>query len=736
LYIPRQRSTQRFVSRPHLVARLNETLNTRLTLISAPAGFGKTTLLSEWIPHSHRCVAWVSLDASDNDPIRFWIYGIAALQQLQPGLGESVLMFLQAPQPPALDLILASLLNELAAFPDEFALVLDDYHLIENPALHDNLAFLLDHLPPNMHLILTSRTDPALPLARLRAHRHLSEIRAADLRFTPDEAAAFLNKVMGLSLSAEDIAALETRTEGWIAGLQLAALSMQGRHDLSNFIRAFTGSHAYIVDYLTEEVLQRQPESVQTFLLQTAILERLSGPLCDTITGQANSQAVLERLQYTNLFIIPLDDERHWYRYHHLFGELLRARLTQTYPDKVPELHRRASDWFERAGLLPEAIQPALAAGAIEQAAAWIETLTPSLLANSGIHQSIESWLAALPEPVVRARPLLCLGHAWLFIHSFDLGPAVAWVEAATQALPANTNGDARRTSGAIAATRAYTAALGRIVAPEYVRTWAEQALDQLEPDDATFRSIASMSLGQAALAQGQTGQAEQAFGEAAAAGQAAGIMHIAVVSTVFRISVLLTRAERRRALAICRTALAWAAEQRGPVARGVGMLSVLLADLLREGNDLEAALPPAIEGLRSLRYFEQKPLILIASFTLARLHLARGEVEDAAAILAEARSLIPPGPYAVLEKLLDASETQVQLALSDKAAIAWASAAEPVALTDFIGFGAHMFAAGVEALGVTAARVLVTYGRTTGDVSLLRQAEQRLEPVWQLEIH
>ena len=380
LFIPPRRSRDSVVDRSRLADRLNATNGQRLTLISAPAGFGKTTLVSEWIPHSERCVPWLSLDANDNDPPRFWSYVIAALQTLRSDLGASALTLLDSPQTLPIESILTSLLNDAAAFPDRFALVLDDYHLIEAPAIHTALTFLLDHLPPHMHLMITSRSDPPLPLARWRARRQLTEIRAADLRFTSKEAATFLKRVMGLNLSAEEIAALEAHTEGWIAGLQLAALSMQGRDDVGNFIRSFTGSHTYIIDYLAEEVLQRQPEPIQSFLLQTSIFDRMCGPLCDAVLASGDSQRLLDYLQHSNLFMISLDDKREWFRYHHLFADVLQARLRQTRPDLIPELHGRASVWHEQQGFLIDAVSHAFRAKDVEHAASLIERAAPTWL--------------------------------------------------------------------------------------------------------------------------------------------------------------------------------------------------------------------------------------------------------------------------------------------------------------------------------------------------------------------
>ena len=373
LYIPPPRS--KIVLRSRLIERLNEGLSSgcKLTLISASAGFGKTTLVSEWVAGCQRPVAWLSLDEGDNDPVRFLTYLVAALQTLAlsevegiaSNIGAGVLAVLQSPQPPAIESILTALLNEIAAIPDHFILVLDDYHVIDSKHVDNVLTFLLEHLPPQIHLVIATREDPHLPLARLRARSQLTELRAADLRFTPSEAAEFLNQVMGLNLSAEDITALETRTEGWIAGLQLAAISMQGHQDAASFIKSFTGSHHFVLDYLIEEVLHRQPVEVQTFLLRTSILDRMCGPLCDSVLGSpsasgqetVSAQETLEYLEHANLFIVPLDNERRWYRYHHLFAELLRQRLGK--PKEFAEFHLRASQWHEENGDLGAAFHHA-----------------------------------------------------------------------------------------------------------------------------------------------------------------------------------------------------------------------------------------------------------------------------------------------------------------------------------------------------------------------------------------
>jgi LuxR family maltose regulon positive regulatory protein len=351
LQIPRSVSNR--VQRPRLVQRLNAAWPGKLTLISAPPGFGKTTLLAEWIPHSPHCVTWLALDEEDNDPARFWSYFIAALQKLEPRLGERSATFLETlyPQPPLSWPVLKMLLNEIAAFPDRFAVVFDDYHVIDGDAIHQTMAFVLDHLPHNMHLVIATRADPPLPLARMRVRGDLTELRASDLRFTPAETATFLRDVMNLGLSEQEVAVLESRTEGWIAGLQLAALSLQGRDNPADFVQSFAGSDHHVVDYLAEEVLQQQTDHIQQFLMETSILRRLTGSLCDAVTGRSDSHVLLERLEAKNLFTIPLDQEQRWYRYHPLFADVLRHRLRRTHPDWVPELRLRAAAWYREHGL-------------------------------------------------------------------------------------------------------------------------------------------------------------------------------------------------------------------------------------------------------------------------------------------------------------------------------------------------------------------------------------------------
>src|SRR6266700_3622559 len=422
LYIPRLRPN--VVSRPRLLERLNEGLHRKLTLIAAPAGFGKTTLISAWMAGCDRQVAWLSLDKGESDPTLFLTYLVAALRTIAPDIGVGVLGALQSPQPPPTESILTALLNEITAIPDNFVLVLDDYHVIEAKPVDQALTYLVEHQPPQIHLIIATREDPQLPLARLRARGQLTELRAADLRFTPSEAAGFLNQGMGLNLSAEDITALETRTEGWIAGLQLAALSMQGQQDSASFITSFTGSHHFVLDYLVEEVLGQQPESIQTFLLRTSILDRLCGSLCDAVLldPSVSGQATLEYIEHANLFLAPLDNERRWYRYHHLFADLLRQRLHQSTASspgdaesQVNALHSRASVWYEDHGLEIEAFHHAVAAHDVERAERLMEGKGIPLHFRGAV-TALLAWLESLPETVLDARPSLWVRYASLLL--------------------------------------------------------------------------------------------------------------------------------------------------------------------------------------------------------------------------------------------------------------------------------------------------------------------------------
>ncbi|MEO0561081.1 MAG: LuxR C-terminal-related transcriptional regulator [Chloroflexota bacterium] len=503
----------------------------KLTLISAPAGFGKTTLVAEWIAAIERSVAWLSLDDGDSDPVRFLTYIVAAMQTVEPEIGKDILNVLESPQPPPIDSLLTPLLNQLAMMPEDFILVLDDYHVLDHQEIDVALTFLIDNQPPGMHLIITTREDPRLPLARLRARGQLSEIRAADLRFTTDEASEFLNSVMGLKLSAEDIAALEQRTEGWIAGLQLAAISMRGQQDATTFIQSFTGSHHFVLDYLMEEVLNLQPPHIQWFLLKTSILNRLSAPLCDTLLQDPSnsSSEMLEHIRQANLFLIPLDNERRWFRYHHLFGDLLRQRLDQHHDIDTATLHIRASAWYERQGQDVEAFHHAAAADDIPRAARLMTKGIPFYF--RGVLNPVLDWLESLPETVLNAEPSLLVAYAAakaLSGQDIDIANTkLAKADAMLQLTEPNVIN--RDLIGQIAVIHAMLAI------PQYdietMTSQAERSLQYLSPENLTLITFANWVLGLVYQFQGNRTAATTALRKTLTAGETAGNIVIKIAA-------------------------------------------------------------------------------------------------------------------------------------------------------------------------------------------------------------
>ncbi len=632
LYIPRLRPN--LVPRPQLIARLNQSLEQgcKLTLVSAPAGFGKTTLVSEWIANCETPAAWLSLDNGDNDPIRFLTYVVAALQTIAANIGEGVLSVLQSPQPPPTESILTTLLNEIATISDNFILVLDDYHVIDAQPVDAStnvdgaLTFLLEHLPPQMHLVIATREDPNLPLARLRVRGQLTEIRVTDLRFTTSEAAEFLNQVMDLNLSSEEVASLGTRTEGWIAGLQMAALSMQGREDTASFIQAFTGSHHFVLDYLVEEVLQRQPERVHSFLLQTSILDRLSGPLCDAVrfgiaetpnrpegeassegdvvTGQLDSKRILEALERGNLFVVPLDDKRQWYRYHHLFADVLQAHLMEEQPNKIPVLHLRASEWYEHNGSSSDAVRHALTAEDFERAAALVELAWPAM---DGSFQSARwlGWVKALPDELVRTRPVLSAGYAWALLSCGELEASEARLRDAERWLDATPDlaGLSEAPSAkmvvvdeeqfqslpvTIANARAYYAqALGDASGSmKYTR----QALDLIPEGDHFGRGRAAVLLGLAYWASGDLEAAHRILVDAMASFQVAGNILFAISFTFILADIRLAQGRLHEAVSTHERSVQLATELGEPEPPGTAQLYLGLSELHRELGDLETS--------------------------------------------------------------------------------------------------------------------------------------------------
>jgi LuxR family maltose regulon positive regulatory protein len=603
LHVPRRR--RELIARPRLSERLSRGAESALTLVSAPAGFGKTTLLTEWLAAAAadgRSVGWLSLDERDNDPASFWTYLVAGLQTAAPGVGAGALALLRSARSPV-DAVLATLLNALHAVPDDVVLVLDDYHVIEAHDVQEGMAFLLEHLPPQIHLVIAGRADPALPLARLRGRGELVEVRAADLRFTPDEAVAYLNGVMGLLLTARDVAALEERTEGWIAALQLAALSLQGRDDAAAFIAGFAGDDRYIVDYLVEEVLQRQPDHVRTFLLRTSLLSRLNGSLCDAVTGQDGGKARLEALDRGNLFLVPLDDRRRWYRYHHLFADVLQAHLLDEQPDDIPDLHRRASAWYEQNGEPSEAIHHALAGEGFGRAADLVERALPAL--RQGRQEAtLRRWLEALPDELIRVRPVLSLAYAGtLLIHGEQDGverrlrDAERWLDAREEAVEASSSAAAvvvdgavvRSVRGGIAVYRAAQARMRGDVAG--TMTYARRVLDLVGEDDPLERGSAAGLLGLAYWTTGDLESGHRWWADAVANLEKAGHHSDMLGGALALADIRIAQGRLHEAMSTYERGLRVATAQGPPVLRGAADMYVGMSGLLRERNDLGAAL-------------------------------------------------------------------------------------------------------------------------------------------------
>jgi len=626
LFIPRPRPN--LVSRPRLVERLNAGLDKKLTLIAAPAGFGKTTLLSEWIPQCSRCVTWYSLDDVDNDSVRFWTYFIASIRQLRSDLGDGALTLLQSPQAPPITSILTTLINDITAFPDAFAIVLDDYHMLESQPIHEGLTFLIDHLPDNMHLVLTTRVDPPLPLARLRARDQLTEIRVKDLRFTTVETESFLNQEVGERFTAEEVTALEQQIEGWIAGLQIAALSMQGRDDISEFIHTFSGSHRHIVGYLADEVLNQRPEGTLNFLLQTSILERLYGPLCDAVTGQSGGQVALMELEHANLFVLPLDDEGKWYRYHHLFAEVLRARLQQSQPDLIQDLHRRASEWYKQNGNLSEAVNHALTAQDFDQASRLIEQ-TSRIMWQRGEVRTLQNWLAAIPPGIRRARPQLCLAQAWGALAAGQIAEvesSVLEAEVALSSLPEKEIKPLRAQAEALRSTLAgYRQDIAQAI------ELAHQALAHLPEEDHFLRGQLAHTLGRAYLTRGDLSAASQKLREAFALSLNAGDLSTASLALTALGAELEAQGRLREAGACYRQAIQ-SIQKDGrslPVTAASGAYG-WLGRILYEWNQLDEAAQCANQGLELSRPFNTAGGMFIGYLVLTNVLMARNDLAGA----------------------------------------------------------------------------------------------------------
>ncbi|MBN1402667.1 MAG: LuxR family transcriptional regulator [Anaerolineae bacterium] len=623
------------ISRPRLVARLNEGLYRKLSLISAPAGYGKTTLLAEWLAGMPRPHVWLTLDASDNDPALFLAYLLTALQGVDASLGRSAQAMLGAPTPPPAQVVLTGLINDLARLADPYLLVLDDYHLIHTLAIHEMLRFLLEHQPAQMHLVIASREDPPLPLARLRARGQMTELRQADLRFTHEEAGAFLRHVARLDLAPEQVALLHERTEGWIAalhlaGLQLLAISNREPDRLAQIVQSFTGSSRYVLDYLLDEVFGSQPPEVQGFLLQTAILERLNGDLCDAVTGRQDGRQMLAALEHANLPLVPLDADREWYRYHHLFADLLRHRLElDEHQHDLPDLHRRAGRWYESEGYLSEAVGHAVAARDWD----WLSELIPTVsghLFAAGQVITVLRWMAAIPEEIMRRYPRLGLERAWALILTEQIDAAEPYLDLAEEAGRAAQDGVL---AGGVAVARVHVArARGD---NRLAMQLSERALALLPEEEHASRSIVAVNLGIAQWFAGRISEAEKALLLAERSGERSGNHYARFAASVFLNRIRAARGALRQAAAGCRRLIALG-----------GQVSILalahydLGRLLYEGNELKEAEAQIGQGLALAQAGGSAEFRLGAISALALIQEARGNADGARASLHEGDEL------------------------------------------------------------------------------------------------
>lgn len=685
LNIPRSHTD--LIARPHLIGQLDSCLDCQLTLVSAPAGFGKTTLVAEWIKQvkgeSNR-FAWFSLDQTDNDLAQFLTYFIAGLQKVDASIGETALDWLQAATESPAEAVLAEAINDIVGLPLAVTFVFDDFHLITEPTIHKAFGFLLENQPGNLHLIMISRADPPWPLARLRARRQLHEIRARDLRFSVMETTTFLNEMMQLDLTPEEIAALENRTEGWIAGLQMAALSMRGGNDTAGFVKAFTGSHRFILDYLIEEVLDRQPPDIQDFLLKTSVLERMNAPLCDAVLKRRDSQSVLVQLETENLFLIALDDERRWYRYHHLFADLLYGRLGQRLPDQVAPLHRQASEWYEKNGLLKEAVRHAFLSGDFDQVAHLIGE-NALAMAYHGELKALVCWLEELPAETVQAKPQLCIAHAWVLGFSGRLQDGEAWLQKAEQALSFDSSSPdgpypddkIKQLTSQISAARAYIHCFNDD--KSQVANMAREALGGMPQKDLMMRGFTASILAVGLRMIGDYRGSAQAFDEAVTLSQVAGDSHL-LVDVLWERSLLeFARGQLNKVMETCQTARQIAADYTSQSGRRLPILGYIyerMSAVVCEWNDLELAERYAREGVLLCQRWGNADALVNSNFCLARALLAKGELDSALDVIQSVEHLVPNlGSWYIL--MYKTIEAQVRLAQGDKTAVAhWVAGA------------------------------------------------------------
>jgi LuxR family maltose regulon positive regulatory protein len=749
LHIPRVRHDT--VPRPRLAARLDDAMSGTVTVVSAPAGFGKTTLVSEWLQmHAgrppaanqhlspityHLHAAWLSIEEGDSEPALFLRYLIAALRTVAPELGESALAMLQSPQPAPVASVLPALTNSLAQLSEGTILVLDDYHVLEGQPVHDVMRFLIDHLPPQLHLLITTREDPPLPLSRLRARGQLTEIRAADLRFTAEEASAFLHDVMGLELSPGHVAALEAKTEGWIAGLQLAALSMREREDVSSFVEAFAGTNAYVLDYLMEEVLAGLPEDIHTFLLHTSLLDRLCGSLCDSVLGVTGdgrpttddgrlfqspvnraSQDILQKIEKANLFLVPLDTERRWYRYHHLFADLLQVRLREAAPGLIPELHSRASLWFEQEGLPADAVRHAIAAGDFERVAHLID-LNAERMWMAGEHPTLRNWLASLPDRLLHSDPRLLIVFAFTqFLfgeHSRDaleslLDEADALIGPAKDESRLSTRD--HQLQGTLAVARASLA--GDSGEVDRAHELCKVARDHLRPEDIFWQSVMAIDRGIAHMMAEDWETAGRILAEAVELCWQTGNYYAALVATANLASIRLNQGRLQEAVEYFRAGLQMVEQYGGQVRTYAANLRVGLAQVFLEWNQLDAAAAEATRGIEAGHLPEQAGALAEGYLTIARIRLATGDTAGALEAMSVGSTMLQSMKLPWTVALMRAYEAYLHLMVGQvRQAVRWLDELRADQDTRFEGAPPKPHRL-VERERITAARVLAGQGK------------------------
>ncbi len=725
LFIPSPR--QDFVPRPRLVQRLAAGIQNKLTLLSAPAGFGKTTLLSEGISTIKHPVAWVSLDKEDNDPVRFWSYCIRAFQTVNANLGEKALLNLQNSQIPHIESILTSIINDAAELLEHMYIVLDDYHMINTELIHNDMIFLLEHMPPQLHLIITTRIDPPFPLPLMRGRGQLTEIKTSDLRFTLDETSAFLNKTMHLRLSEENVTTLEDRTEGWIAGLQMAAISIQGRKDISEFVNSFSGTDHYIMDYLAQEVLDRQEAEIKSFLLKTSVLDCLSGPLCDAVIGQDNSQEILDQVGSINLFLVPLDEEGTWFRYHHLFTDLLRSHLAKTFPENIPpELHLRASIWFEQESLMNEAINHALEANDYERAASLIEAVAIPMLENSRV-SPFQGWLDRLPDEMIMAHPWLCFCCVIItlsagkleagndYLQMLELTLADAEKANLTETIP-----DYDSISSLVMSIRAIMPSGSGDT--ERTIKLCHEAYENQPNSDPIIHCMLAFHLGIAHGIRGELTSSGHYLAEADSYGQIAGNYYIALIAIGCLAEIQVRYGFLHKAFEMNHLALDLSVEKGGGESLpAASLVRMNLARIHYRWNELDMALHHAVKSVELAEQARESVSMLSSCLTLARIYWVHGQTEAMNKTLDRAQQIASSSSIPMVSTFAKAWVARLSLAQGDTAATERWAATLPTDLNlqktpDFW----------FELPYLTFVRLMIAKGQTDGVLQALERLYQR----------